>query len=205
MRTLPLNLLLAKNQIGQTSPWLILLSVTLTDDPPTTLYLVKNNEDITFQSQVYTATSFELDASKESSKGEIPSISLRVCNVTRVLQSYLEELNGAVGATVKITIVNAAHLTENYAELEMTFDVMSTSSDAMWVTFNLGAPNPLRSRFPKFRYLANHCGWIFKSRECNYTGGATECARTLDACQALGNSPRFGGHPGLNNYGIRLA
>lgn len=205
MKTLPLNLLLAKNQVGQTSPWLILLTVTLTDSPPTTLYLVKNNEDITFQSQVYTATSFELDASKETSKGEIPSLSLKVCNVTRVLQAYLEELTGAVGATVTIRIVNAALLAEDYSELEMTFDVMSTSSDAMWVTFNLGAPNPLRSRFPKFRYLANHCGWIFKSRECNYTGGATDCARTLQACQALSNSPRFGGHAGLSNQGIRLA
>lgn len=203
MKNLPLNLLLAKNRMAQTSPWLILLDVDLKNG--TILRLVKNNEDITFNSQVYAATAFELDASRESSKGEIPSLNLKVCNVTRILQAYLEDLNGAVGSTVTTRIVNAAYLSENYSELEMTFDVMATSSDAMWVTFRLGAPNPLRSRYPRFRYIAGHCGWVFKSRECNYTGASTDCARTLDACKGLGNSPRFGGYPGLNNYGIRLA
>ena len=202
-KNLPANLILEKNKLATPNPWLVLLDIVLPDS--TTFYLVKNTEDITFQGRTYTAINFEIEPTQHKTGGEIPTVTLRVSNVTRVLQAYLEDLNGAVGAGVTIRVVNSAYLSEDYSELEMTFDVLATQADAQWVTFTLGAPNPLKRRFPPYRYIAQYCNWEFKSRECNYQGSATSCNRTWDNCQALNNTKRFGGYLGLNPGGVRIA
>jgi len=119
---------------------------------------------------VYTAFPFEIEPTKQDNQGEIPTVTLRVSNVSRLLQKYLDELSGAISSIVKVTVVNAAHLQEDYSELEMTFDVLACHSDASWVVFTLGAPNPLRQRFPLERYMALHCGFVFESVECSYVG-----------------------------------
>ncbi len=168
MKTLPANIILEKNKIATANPWLVLLDITLTDD--TNIYLVNNTEDIVFQGRVYTAIAFKLDPTNISGSGKIPSVQLSISNVTRVLQAYLEALEGAVDSEITITVVNAALLAENYAELQMTFSVLSTKADAYFVVFTLGAPNPLRKRFPLHRYIAEHCNWKFLARECNYGG-----------------------------------
>lgn len=203
MKTLPAALILEKNKLSTPNPWLMTLDVTFPD--ASVIYLVRNTENITFQTRTYLAFPFMPPEIKEDSKGQIQSVQLRMSNVTRILQGYLESQDGAVGAKIILRVVNAAHLTENYAELEMEFEVMEAFSDAEWVTFTLGAPNPMRSNFPQYRYLAGHCNWKFKSYECAYAGAETACARTLDACKALNNSRRFGGFPGLTGGGVRFA
>jgi phage-related protein len=203
MKTLSAALILEKNRLATPNPWLVLLDIRLPD--ATMLYIARNTEDIVFNGHTYTAFSFELEPTKESSKGEVPTITLRISNVTQVFQAYLEAQEGGLGSIVTVRVVNAALLTENYAELEMTFDVMAAVSDIQWITFTLGAPNPLRAAFPQYRYLAGHCRWQFKSAECAYTGASEICKRTLDYCRQLNNSPRFGGFPGLGGGGVRLA
>lgn len=203
MKNLPANLIIEKNRIASQNAWLVLLDITLTDN--TRFYLVKNTENIIFNRQTYYAINFEIEPTKHSGRGEIPTVTLRVSNVLRILQAHLERLTGGVGSSIKVTVVNSAHLNENYAELEMTFDVIATIADAQWVTFTLGAPNPLRRRFPLYRYIADHCAWQFRSRECNYTGAAVTCRRTFRECRELGNTRRFGGFKGLSGGGIRVA
>ncbi len=203
MRTLSSSLLIEKNKLSSVNPWLILLEVTFPD--ATKLFLVKNTDDITFQNQLYTAFPFELDVISGDNKGEVPTVTLKVSNVTRAIQAYLEELEGMVGSEVTIKFVNYGYLSENFSDLEMTFDILSSKSDAFWVTFILGAPNPLRRRFPVLRYIAGHCAWEFKSRECNYVGDASFCGRSLDYCRLLDNSGRYGGFPGLNPTGVKIA
>jgi lambda family phage minor tail protein L len=202
MKTIPTVLAREKNKLFTDSAWIVLLDITLS--PEAKLYFCSNNEDVTFAGQLYRAFPFYLEPTKLSSKGEIPTISLRVCNVTQIIHSYLEELNGGVGAEVVVRVVNHAYLAEDYSEMEMTFSVLSSSADAEWVSFTLGSPSPLRRRFPQYRYLAMHCNWDFKGAECGYAGAALTCDRTKSACDALGNIARFGGHPGLSSRGWRM-
>lgn len=203
MKTLPSVIVREKNKLYTPDPWVVLLEITL--DSTTKLYFCSNNEDLVFGGQTYTAFPFYLEPTKQSSKGEIPTVSLRVCNVTQLIHSYLEDLDGAVGAGVTVKVVSAGHLTEDYTELDMTFSVLSTEADAEWVTFSLGSPSPLRRRFPLHRYIALHCNWEFQGLECAYSGAATECDRTFKTCTALSNTGRFGGHPGLNLKGWRMS
>lgn len=175
MKELPVNILLEKNKTATASAWLVLLEILLNDDTSTILRFVRNSEDITFGGDIYTAFPFQLEATQQTSKGEIKGVTLKVGNITNLLEPYLEELNGAIGSTVNITVVNSEHLAEDYTELELTYDVLATSSDSSWVSFTLGAPNPLRQRFPLFKYSALHCNFQYRDVEdqigprCNYT------------------------------------
>lgn len=202
MKTLPSVLVREKNRLYTSDPWIVLLEIRLGSD--TRLYFCSNNEDIVFAGQTYTAFPFYLEPTKQTSKGEIPTISLKVCNVTQFIHGYLEELGGAVGSEILIRVVNAGYLSEDYSELDMTFSVLATQADAEWVTFSLGSASPLRRRFPACRYIALHCNWEFKGLECGYPGNETECDRTFKRCTAIGNTPRFGGYPGLNLKGWRM-
>jgi len=197
-------LIIEKNKLATAGAWIILLEITLTDGDSTVLRFARNTEDVVFDGNNYTAFPFEIEPTKQTSKGEIPTVTLRVSNVTRLIQPYLEDLDGGVGSIAKITVINTNHLNEDYSELEMTFDVLACQSSARWVTFTLGAPNPLRQRFPLNQFIALHCRWRFKSAECGYTGEETTCNRTLKNCRELGNSTRFGGFPGMRTGAVRV-
>jgi phage-related protein len=211
MKTLPSNIILAKNKISTTASWLVLLKITLTDN--TVYRLVRNTEDVLFNdnpegsgtsSEVYTAFNFQLEPSQQMSTGEIPTITLSVSNITRLIEAKLQELQGGIGSTVKIMVVNSDLLSENYSELEMTFDVIACNSNSQWVVFSLGAPSPLRQRFPFDKFYASQCRWRFKSAECGYVGATTACNRTLAQCRLRSNSARFGGFTGMRSGNVRV-
>jgi phage-related protein len=156
---LPIELRREKNKIASPNAWLLLLDVFLTSGE--IFHFAKNTDDVTFRNTTYIAMPFNLDVQKTTSKGELPVLTLSVSNVTRVLQTYLENLNGAVGSSVQIILVNSGNLSSDYSDLEQTFDITGTDVTAKLVTFTLGAPNPLRRRFPFERYISSHCGWKF--------------------------------------------
>ncbi len=202
MKTLPANVILEKNKLATTSAWLLLLAITLPD--ATVIRLARNNENVSFGGNTYTAFPFEIDATKSNGQGEIPTVQLRVSNVSQLLQAYVEDYDGGVGLEVTLTVVNSALLAEDYSELEMTYDVLAAVADSQWITFTLGAPNPLRRRFPLYRAIAHHCNWTYQGAECGYTGALTTCKRTLADCRLHSNSARFGGRPGLSGQGVKL-
>lgn len=202
MINLPANLILTKNKLSGQEPWLITLDIVMNNDDE--YYLVRNTEDITYNSRTYTAVPFELGVHTEDGTGQIPTIQLSISNVSRVFQAYLEEYEGALESTVKIRVVSTDNLTEDYSELELDFDIMSSSATSDTIVFELGAPNPMRRRFPLDRFIAQHCNWQFKSVECAYAGADDTCLRTHDACEAKNNLVRFGGYPGLSLIGVRL-
>ena len=191
-----------KNRDATAFPWLILLTIVLNDDDSTTYRLVNNNEDITFDGNVYSRFSFELDPTKYSSRGEISTLTLKVNNINRFIQPKLEELGGGVGSAVTITVVNTRFLKDDFSEAEETFEVLSTKCDTHWVSFTLGGWSLLRRRMPLYRYIAGHCRWSVNSVECGLTGAT--CNRTYANCKTNANTARYGGFMGLNSAGLKI-
>ena len=144
---------------------------------------------------------------RSSGRDELPTLELRVANVTRLLESDLQALDGGLGSTVNILVVNSDLLYEDYSELDMEFEVLACDSTAKWIVFTLGAPSPLRQRFPRDTFLALHCRYVanFKGAECGYSGAETSCDGTLATCREYGNSERFGGFPGMRSGSVRIA
>ncbi len=134
--------LLEKNRLSTDGAWLVLLEITL---GATTLYLVRNTEDITWNGQLWTAFPFELDDLTEDGK-ELPQLTIRIGNVSRVVQGYVEAADGGSGASVILRVVNSKNLAGATAEIEGTFQVVKTSCDALWARFTLGAPSPMQIR-----------------------------------------------------------
>jgi phage-related protein len=152
--------------------------------------------------RVWLAFPFEIDEISDSNKNTVPQVELRVGNVSRAIQYYLDIGDGGVGADVTLYVVHSKHLELTAAEIEYGFKCVDCKSDAKWVHFTLGAANPYLMRFPRSRFLKGYCRWTFKSTECGYSGGLTTCDKTLTQCRLRSNSARFGGFPGVGYGGV---
>jgi phage-related protein len=162
---------LEKHKLASGSQWVALVDITWPD--ATHLRLCQNVDDVDFDasdgagSQTYTAFNFEFEALEEKSDGSIPKWAVRCSNVNRVVEALLEEFSGGVGGSVAIYVINTSKLQQE-PETALYFDILSSSSNAQWVTFQLGAPSPFRILHPRHTYTSNRCMWIYKGPQCGY-------------------------------------
>lgn len=201
--SLPASLIQAKNMLENDDPALVMLQISITG-LGSDIYLVANDVNITWNGQTWTAFPFEIDNVGEPSRGELPSVSIRVSNVSRAVQGYVDQADGGVDSDITIFVIDAGDLSNTTPYLQMDFRVRGTSCDQEWVTFNLTSYDTWTRTFPKNRVLKNNCPFAFKGLHCGYTGVETACDRTLTRCRALGNSDRFGGFIGVGYGGVRL-
>jgi lambda family phage minor tail protein L len=208
----PAALITEKNKISNTSPWLILLDIVLTGS--VTLRLTSNLTLVSFGGNDYSPFPMQIQHVSQSISGDIPEINIAVSNADRVIQGYIEALDGAVDCEVVMYIVHQGNLAADYADLTRNFKILSTVCTNEWITFSLGLMSPTYMRFPLFRTMGSHCNWLFKGAECGYAGLTDSCDHTLKTCQdlqghvtvdgvRLGATP-FGGFPGLNSAGVKF-
>jgi phage-related protein len=209
--TVPAEIILEKNKLYNTLPWLVLLDITLTD--VLTLYLTNDVDELIFESRTYSPFPMGVNFVGQSIMGEIPEVNIDVSNVNREIQGWIEALNGAVDCDVVVRIVHKGNLTSDYSDFERHFKIMGTSCDNEWVHFSLGLKSPTQMRFPLFRTMGSHCNWPFKGIECGYSGSTESCDHTLKTCRLLTGIPRkigymgaktFGGFPGLSESGVKF-
>lgn len=160
---------------------------------------------------VYTAFPFDVETISHDTSGEVTSVVIRVSNVTRFLESDVQSLNGGCGSTVTLTIANSGIITEDYSELQMTFEIISCQVTEQWIDFEVGLPSILQERFPLMRFLGLTCIHKYTGGtagspyvECGYVGALTTCDKTLDDCKTHGNEARFGGVLGFRRGTVRL-
>lgn len=205
MRSLSAAAILEKNKIAGEGAWLILLEILIGE---ITLRLVRNTEDIDWNGETWTAFPFELDDLTED-RQEMPQLKIRVGNVSRVVQGYVERApNGGAGSTVILRVVLSNHL-DQPAEIEETFDVTHIQCDAQWVHITLGI-SQVNDRFPNDRNMKDFCRFLtttgYGGIECGVSAATKAqhptCNGTLADCRERGNSVRFGGEPTLptNKY-----
>lgn len=193
-----------KNKLAADGAWLVLLEITI-PILNETLRLVRNTDDVTWRGYTWTAFPFEPDEISEDSKGELQTLAVKVSNVTRTIQYYLEQGDGGIGATVKLFVVHSKHLDLTQAEYEETFEITSTSADAQWVTFSLGLGYPLMARRPERRILKNFCHFEYGGAECAVSAAVKldhpTCNKSLVNCRERENSVRYGGEPSIPSGG----
>ena len=207
---------LEKNKMATNEAWLVLLEITMTDSY--VLKLTSNSENLYWPgtsnpNNLYTAFPFELGEIGDTSKGEVPSVSLQVSNAARILEPHLDAHDGMVDSSVEIRIVNSIHVLtptrplgaySETPEIELNYDIIAASSNSMWVEFTLGAANPFNKRFPRNKIYRNICRYReFKGDRCQYEGEETSCDRSLTTCRdTYSNSQWFGGCPGVGSKGV---
>lgn len=102
MVTLDSAALLIKNQLVDTGSWVLLLDLA-SPDGLTTIHICSNTVDVVKDGITYIAFPFDLDNITENAKGELPTLSLKVSNVNRLVQSYIEQ-DETLGSNWDVTL-----------------------------------------------------------------------------------------------------
>ena len=198
---IPSSLITEKNKLFSDGAFLELLKVEMSENSQT-LRIVNNNEDIVWDSQTWQKFQFQPGSFNENNEGEAPQISVKVSNVLRAVQGYVEAADkGLVGDTVTYYLIHSDNLLEGTPVIEQSFTILGVSCDVNWVEFLLGAENYFLKAFPINVYKRGICRYKtpdgFKGTRCGYSGVRTSCDQKFSTCVSYGNQARFGGQPSI--------
>jgi lambda family phage minor tail protein L len=161
------------------------------------LFLAEYDQNVTFDGQVYSAFPITHEFIEANSTGQISQIKLKVANVNRFIQAYIEAYDFR-GKQVDIIMVFADKLDDAAAKVMETLYIDSYSCNEKTVEFSLTSKiDVIDLPIPSGKYLRTHCRWVFKGTECAYAGAEGECNRTFQRCKELANQERFGGFPSI--------
>lgn len=198
-----------KNKISQEQPWLLFLELTNVAGD-LVIRLVRNTENIIFKGNEYIAFPFEIDSIPETTKGSIPTLAIKVSNVDRQIQSYVEQ-DATFGSGWKV-VMSLAHISQlngtlelgQVAEIEHEWESIDIVATNEFLTISLGMPNPMLIQFPRQKYSGGFCQRVFNDGEgCPYTEqgtglGHTSCKKTLAQCKERFSTSR------TNQYGQKI-
>jgi len=160
--------------------------------------------DIIFDGITYQKFPITYDTITENNQGQIDAIKVRISNVTRLIQSYLEDYD-LRGKKVMLRLVLKDRLAYPDEKLDFYYFIDSYTANQDVVEFTLlPKTDVLSAGLPARVYSRNYCGWKFKESECGYAGAATECNKTKQRCKELVNFPRFGGFPSIPSRRIAV-
>jgi len=155
------------------------------------------DQDVTYQGEVYSKFPVTHEFIGENNQGQIDQVKVQLGNVSRLIQSYLEQYD-LRGNRVVIRMVWLDRLDDPDAHMDDVFYIDSYSADQQNVEFTLtGKFDVLGVDLPGRRYARNYCSWKFKSPECGYAGGELSCNKTKQRCKQLNNYKRFGAFPSV--------
>ncbi|MDD5053679.1 MAG: DUF1833 family protein [Sulfuricurvum sp.] len=202
-----------KNKLATDSVFCVALEITI-PDVAVPIRVINNSEDIAWNGSTWTAFPFTIEEISDVSSGEVPRVDVKVSNVNRIFEAYLQtydtycKTNGFEPIEVSIFVINTAVIASSAtaeAEVEHQFELKQPKTNSQWATFTLGASNPFSRRFPQNRILKNHCRYRYKGTDgrCGSTNSTFDtCSHTLAACRERENSERFGGAPGVGAGGF---
>ncbi len=155
------------------------------------------DQDVVFQGELYSKFPVTHEFIGENNQGQIDQVKVRLGNVSRLIQSYLEQYD-LRGKCVVIRMVWLNRLDDPDARMDDIFYIDSYSADQQGVEFTLtGKFDVLGVDLPGRRYARNYCSWKFKSPECGYAGGEASCNKIKQRCKQLNNYQRFGAFPSV--------
>lgn len=155
-------------------------------------------QDVTFATNVYTATDGEVGTIKQTAEAKAPANSLTMQNIDRVLRDWLDAEDRR-GIDVVLRLVFADNLSDSTAALEVTYELDAYRFDTVDVEFDLVATPLVRGmQVPGRRVQGWYCPWSYKGTECGYVGDIATCDFTYADCRRhFGTDPkRFGGFLG---------
>lgn len=213
----------ATKQMQIDAPLVRLLSLTLPTTPASMLRLANHDRDIQHGNDsagvplTWSRFPFSMGELRENRKGDLGTLAVNVCNVTRELMAWIDDYNGLVGQQVTIRTVHTGYLS-NPSKVLFAADVTSCEVDARVAIFTLGSPKLARQVFPARRWLTQcsviqygdaDCGYTIPTSPTNAVGGGFDfCPRSLEACRLRGDDEvarslprlhprRFDGAPGV--------
>lgn len=201
-RNLDADFLAEKNK--QTNKPIFLYTIYNYDGASNDLHFAEHDDDVTYDGTTYLKFPITHDFVSQNTQGQIDSVRVRISNVSRAIQSYLEDYNWA-GKKVEIKMVFSDLLADTDAYFKDVFYIDRYTANQQVAEFVLTSKFDLLDlELPTRRYTRTYCQWVFKSTECGYAGAETECNKTFQRCKQLANSERFGGMPAVPTRKVYL-
>lgn len=195
MKSLSDTLLIEKNKLASSYPWVALIQFNFSSE---TLYLVANTDAVTYNGQEYTPFHLEVELPADEADPDVPECTVRAANQSRAFQQIVEASDGGVDSSVTITLVNTNNLTEDYSQLSWSYNIMQIICDNEYAHMTCSLYSPMDKRFPPDRFYGLTCRYkIFKGAECRASVPYDTCDRSYDTCESYNNLSNFGGFPGL--------
>lgn len=157
---------IAKNKTENESPWHVLFELVV--DGVERVFLVNNEEPVTFDGNTYRPFPIGFEEMDESLAGDLPVLNISASNVTREVQAFLEHRGGLLGALVLIRIVNDAFLGDPAAAIGQRFTVGAATATDTSVSLRLSQMPFFDISMPHQIYSRNRCRFGFKSKECGW-------------------------------------
>lgn len=174
------------------------------DGAGSNLYWAEYDVDVVFNGVTYSRFPITFDKVSENSAGTIDQMTVTLSNVSRLIQSYLEDYDFR-GKKVSLKTVWADQLSDVDNFIEEILYVDSYTSDALNVSINLSSKfDVLDVALPARQYSRNYCQFVFKGTECAYAGAVATCDKTKQTCKTLSNFQRFGGFPSIQPNRVAL-
>lgn len=205
MKQPTIEAIIDKNKIASDRVWLFAATIRVKDvneNLVETVYIVRNNEDVTLDGQVFQALPFDID--KTENAGEIANIAIAVQDQTRFIQTKMQQYNGLINSEVDlhVTMLDAGSTVGDIQpDLTESYVVMGSSTSDYVTRIELGVRSPLDAAVPARIQSKDRCSFRYKSAECGYSGGLASCDFTLDGpngCVAHSNEDRFGAYPAIS-------
>ena len=182
-----------------------------------------DGEDITYDSNTYTALPMQASGFELNTSGKLERPSIVFANVGLAITALTNTYSDLVGASVSRIRTLTTYLDgapgadpDAYWGPDEWVVEQKSNESKLAVTFQLAVPFDLEGRsLPGRRLLREQCQWVYRSDiGCHYDGGsyfdanddvvASEaddvCGKRLGSCQLRfgeGNRLPFGGFPGL--------
>ncbi|HOE64484.1 MAG TPA: hypothetical protein PK650_12105 [Candidatus Sumerlaeota bacterium] len=204
-----------KNKITNAPIWLYRVGVD-SANPATDLFLCEGMESVAYfkdkmTPQIYTPFPIKHDILQENSQGNIDSIKLRIANVSRDVQVYLESKEGLRDCKITIRLVFSDLLYDPDAHVEYIYYVDSCVANEQAAEFTLHSGlDLLRVSVPKRKFLRDRCQHIYKGVGCWLANGSMptgfdandpdECNKTIEDCERHKNNTRYGAFKGVPTY-----
>jgi len=153
---------------------------------------------VNFDGVTYTPFTVSHDVIKEGLAGRVDMVTMRLGNVSREIQAYLENYDGLRQKKIVIRLVWYDEIGNPNCYMEDTFYVEDSSSNQAGVELTL-APSldVLDIKLPRRTFFRGYCLFQFQGTDCGYAGAESTCNKTLQRCRELNNAERYGGFPGI--------
>ena len=153
------------------------------------LYLAEYDQNVTFNSQIYTAMPMSSSSVSENSKGEVDSMSITIGNANRDMIAIVQGQE-MIDLRVDIMEVFANNLSDPNAFVGDTFYISNISVTQEAAIFTLvNILNRADVMIPKRTYSKGVCQWRFKSIQCGFATGYADVNFTANSSQYSPNVP----------------
>lgn len=165
MKTLDAALILEKNQLYSSSPWIMLFEIQIDD----TDYwrLAAYPENVEWNSLTWVRFPAITESITESADGSLGGLTVHVSNVDRLVSAYVEN-NDLLGRSVTIYVINAGHLDVTTDVLSFTYRINRIQVNEQSAAFELGHEDLFRLQLPWQRAIRDKCRWGFRDARCGY-------------------------------------